>query len=86
MWKTVVPAAAVLVAEAVIRQDDGVDDYFDRVRHALTALIAQDPGEGERALDLLMIAKYFERIGDHAVNLAEWVVFSVTGEHKGEKP
>ena len=71
------------LAEAVIRQDDEVDDYFDRVRHALTALIAQDPGEGERALDLLMIAKYFERIGDHSTNIAEWVVFAVTGVHNG---
>ena len=41
-----------------------------------------DPGEGERAVDLLMIAKYFERIGDHAVNVAQWVIFSVTGTHK----
>ena len=71
------------LAEAVIRQDDEVDDYFNRVRHALTALIAQDPGEGERALDLLMIAKYFERIGDHSTNIAEWVVFAVTGVHNG---
>ena len=44
--------------------------------------IAQDPGDGEYALDLLMISKYFERIGDHATNIAEWVIFSVTGEHK----
>ena len=44
--------------------------------------IAKDPSDGEYALDLLMIAKYFERIGDHAVNIAEWVIFSVTGKHK----
>ena len=44
--------------------------------------IAQDPNEGEHAIDLMMIAKYFERIGDHAVNIAEWVIFSVTGIHK----
>ena len=44
--------------------------------------IANDPAEGGTALDLLMIAKYFERIGDHAVNLAEWVIFSITGQHK----
>ena len=47
-------------------------------------LIAQNPDDGEYALDLLMIAKYFERIGDHATNIAEWVLFSVTGVHKGE--
>ena len=44
--------------------------------------IAGDPGDGEYALDLLMIAKYFERIGDHATNIAEWVIFSITGRHK----
>ena len=48
----------------------------------LNKRIAQDPDDGEFALDLLMIAKYFERIGDHATNIAEWVIFSVTGEHK----
>lgn len=45
-------------------------------------MIAETPENGEYALDLLMIAKYFERIGDHATNIAEWVIFSVTGEHK----
>ena len=48
----------------------------------LISRIANDPSDGEYILDLLMIAKYFERIGDHATNLAEWVIFSVTGEHK----
>jgi phosphate transport system protein len=52
------------------------------VKKRLIERIAQDPTDGEFALDLLMIAKYFERIGDHAVNIAEWVIFSVTGEHK----
>jgi len=47
-------------------------------------MIAQNPEDGEYALDLLMIAKYFERIGDHATNIAEWVLFSVTGVHKEE--
>ena len=46
------------------------------------SMIAENPNGGEYALDLLMIAKYFERIGDHCTNIAEWVVFSVTGEHK----
>ena len=63
-------------------EDDTVDDYFARVKKDLIKRIAQDPDDGEFALDLLMIAKYFERIGDHATNIAEWVIFSVTGEHK----
>ena len=58
---------------------------FCRVKDTLIAMIAQNTAEGEYALDLLMIAKYFERIGDHAVNIAEWVQFSVTGEHKSGK-
>ena len=58
--------------------------YFLKVKSALITLIAQNPDDGEYALDLLMIAKYFERIGDHATNIAEWVLFSVTGVHKGE--
>jgi len=70
------------LAEQVIAEDDVVDDYFTRVKKRLIERIAQDPTDGEFALDLLMIAKYFERIGDHAVNIAEWVIFSVTGEHK----
>ena len=59
-----------------------MDDYFACVKKDLIKRIAQDPDDGEFALDLLMIAKYFERIGDHATNIAEWVIFSVTGEHK----
>ena len=74
------------LAEKVIADDDIVDGDFDQVKAALIQKISAHPEEGGYALDLLMIAKYFERIGDHAVNLAEWVVFSVTGEHKGEKP
>ena len=72
------------LARNVIRCDDVVDDYFLKVKSALIALIAANPEDGEYALDLLMIAKYFERIGDHATNIAEWVEFSVTGVHKGE--
>ena len=74
------------LAEQVIADDDIVDGDFDQVKAALIQKISAHPEEGGYALDLLMIAKYFERIGDHAVNLAEWVDFSVTGEHKGEKP
>ena len=70
------------LAEKVVRDDDIVDDYFDKVKHKLIEKIAKAPDDGEYALDLLMIAKYFERIGDHAVNIAEWVIFSVTGVHK----
>ena len=72
----------IMLAEKVIADDDTVDDYFDQVRGRLIERIAKDPSDGEYALDLLMIAKYFERIGDHAVNIAEWVIFSVTGKHK----
>ena len=71
-----------MLAEKVIAEDDIVDGWFDRVKHTLIRRMTTDPGEGERAVDLLMIAKYFERIGDHAVNVAQWVIFSVTGMHK----
>ena len=70
------------LAEKVIAQDDVVDSYFEQVKEALIRKIADMPEDGVYALDLLMIAKYFERIGDHAVNLAQWVIFAVTGQHK----
>ena len=70
------------LARAVIEYDDVVDEAFCRVKGTLIAMIAQNTADGEYALDLLMIAKYFERIGDHAVNVAQWVIFSVTGTHK----
>ena len=60
----------IIIAKKVIEDDDIVDS------------IAEDPDNGEFAIDILIIAKYFERIGDHAVNIAQWVIFSVTGEHK----
>lgn len=72
------------IAQQAIAHDDTVDDYFLKVKRSLINMIAQRPADGEHALDLLMIAKYFERIGDHAVNIAEWVFFSVTGVHKGQ--
>ena len=72
------------IAQQAIAHDDTVDDYFLKVKRSLINMIAQRPADGEHALDLLMIAKYFERIGDHAVNIAEWVIFSVTGVHKGQ--
>jgi len=73
----------VEAARQVVDKDDVVDDLFVQVRNSLIAMIASQPHEGGYALDLLMIAKYFERIGDHAVNIAEWVEFAVTGVHKG---
>ena len=73
-----------ILAGKVVDEDDIVDEYFLQVKSKLIAKIAKDPDDGEYALDLLMIAKYFERIGDHAVNIAEWVIFSVTGVHRGE--
>lgn len=73
----------VTLAQDVIASDDIVDHYFRQVRKNLIELIAQNPADGEYALDLLMIAKYFERIGDHATNIAEWVLFSITGHKEG---
>ncbi len=70
------------LAKKVMTHDDVVDDYFSCVKKGIVGIIAENPNEGEYALDLLMIAKYFERIGDHCTNIAEWVEFSVTGVHK----
>ena len=70
------------MAYTVMKHDDVVDDYFNRVKTGIIGIIAENPNDGEYALDLLMIAKYFERIGDHCTNIAEWVEFSVTGQHK----
>ena len=69
------------LAQAVTEYDDVVDNYFNGIKGGILDFIAANPGEGEYALDLLMVAKYFERIGDHATNIAEWVIFSVTGVH-----
>ena len=70
------------LARKVMAHDDVVDDYFAQVKNGIIDIIAAEPSQGEYALDLLMIAKYFERIGDHCTNIAEWVEFSVTGVHK----
>ena len=70
------------LAEEVCKYDDVVDNDFSQIKKTLIEMIAENPLDGEYALDILMIAKYFERIGDHAVNIAEWVGFSVTGVHK----
>ncbi len=69
------------MAQKVIDYDDIVDRYFDRIKTELIALIAKDNTKGEYYIDLLMIAKYLERIGDHATNIAEWVKYSIAGEH-----
>ena len=70
------------LARKVMAHDDVVDNYFTQIKKGIIDLIAAEPSQGEYALDLLMIAKYFERIGDHCTNIAEWVEFSVTGIHK----
>ena len=69
-------------AKEVIDHDDIVDDLFIKVKTELIQLIRENAENGEQAADLLMVAKYFERIGDHATNIAEWVIFSITGQHK----
>ena len=71
------------IARAVVAYDDVVDDCFDRIKQALILRFSQPDADGEQTLDLLMIAKYFERIGDHAVNIAQWVLFSITGSREG---
>ena len=68
-------------AQKVIDQDDIVDNLFVSAKDELIRLIREDANNGEQAADLLMIAKYFERIGDHAVNISEWVIFSILGQH-----
>ncbi len=70
------------LAQAVIKEDDTVDGLFDSVKNNLIEWVGHNRHCGEQAIDLIMIAKYFERIGDHAVNIAEWVIFSITGVHK----
>ena len=70
------------LAGSEIQYDDVVDELFVRIKEELTELIRRDASSAEEALDLLMIAKYLERIGDHAVNLAEWVEYSITGNKK----
>ncbi len=73
----------VKLARMVLEHDDIVDDAFRKMKDTLIKMITDNSADGEYAIDLLMIAKYFERIGDHATNIAEWVEFSVTGIHKG---
>lgn len=70
------------LARKVVEADDEVDDLFEQIKKKLISFISKEEGkEGETAMDLIMIAKYLERIGDHATNIAEWVEFSITGVH-----
>ncbi len=73
------------LAQSVIAYDDVVDDLYVKNKHDLIELVHVDVNNGEQAFDLLQIAKYYERIGDHAVNIAEWVIFSITGKHKDKQ-
>lgn len=72
----------LVLVEEVMQMDDIVDDLFDLERQTLIQEIAAAPQNGELVMDQLMIAKYFERLGDHAVNIAEWVRYSITGKHE----
>lgn len=69
------------MARSVIKHDNIVDDLFDKIKGELIYAIEQRSADAEELLDLMMIAKYFERIGDHAENIAEWVIYSITGKH-----
>ena len=69
------------LARAVCAADDQVDALFDQVKRELIDMISSDAAWGQQGLDLLMVAKYLERIGDHATNVAEWVEYSITGVH-----
>ncbi|MDR1363537.1 MAG: phosphate signaling complex protein PhoU [Spirochaetaceae bacterium] len=67
-------------AREVIKMDDAVDNFFVKVKHGLIKIIKKDSKTAGACLDILMIAKYLERSGDHAVNIAKWVAYSITGE------
>ena len=71
------------LARTIMGMDDAIDVLFDIVKDELIAHIRSDASSGSQAIDLLMIAKYYERIGDHAQNIAEWVEYALTGKHKG---
>ncbi len=74
-------ARDLTLSRKVQQSDDVVDELFSKVKQEISGLVSKYPDQGESLLDLLMVAKYFERIGDHATNIAEWVEFSITGEH-----
>ena len=70
------------LARSVFARDDIVDNLFVTIKNDLIELIREDVNNGEQAIDLIMVAKYFERIGDHAVNLADWLILSIVGHHE----
>lgn len=72
------------LAQKVISDDDVVDQWFNKIKQELITLIAEDNTQGEYYIDLMMVAKYLERIGDHATNIAEWVEYSITGVHQSQ--
>ena len=69
------------LARSVAAQDDTVDNYFDQVKRELIDLMMRNSSLAEQCIDLIMVAKYLERIGDHAVNISEWVEYAITGTH-----
>lgn len=75
----------LVLAEEVIAKDDIADDMFDQVKEDLINAVAADKTLGDFFADVLMIAKYLERISDHAENIAEWVIFSITGQHEADR-
>lgn len=83
-YQMIIDAMDALTAEDEIAADDAVDYDFNAIKHTLAQEIAADPAKVDAALDLLMVIKYLERIGDHAVNVAEWVQFVRTGRYKDE--
>ena len=72
------------LAQKVISYDDIIDKWFNKIKQELINLIAEDNTQGEYYIDLMMVAKYLERIGDHATNIAEWVEYSITGVHQSQ--
>ena len=75
----------VELSRSIIARDDEVDSLFETVKQDIISILVQSPESADQAIDFMMIAKYLERIGDHAVNIAEWVIFFVTGEHKDQR-
>ena len=73
------------IAQKVIEDDDIVDDLFLEVKDKMLRQMDTDPMVHEHLMDILLIAKYYERIGDHATNISEWVEFSITGKHRGDE-
>lgn len=75
----------IAMAQSIIKYDDEVDRLFEELKQEIMGIISSGSESAETAVDLLMIAKYLERIGDHATNIAEWAVFSITGVHKSDE-